>query len=366
MNRWAQPRPILMILLVTVLAVAGCGKPKEVKPDMALKAERLTRANGLPHDCVNDLAVFNGQVWVGTKEGIARWDSVNWQLHLRRNTNALGSDLVERLYVGGGAIWIATDNGVTRFDGNNWSSVYTGGRARDVAANNNNIAVATAHGIEYSAGGAFAPFDKNNHGLVFDEVNAVAFDGQGRLWVGTRAGMAQFSGSTFQNFTGPAKSVMGSSLIDVPPSPANCQLIGNNINRLVPYQGKLAVATTSGLSITDMGSSWVNYTAPHKEWIQRAGQILEEMQNGNSPMPGNNVTALAPAAEGKLLFVGTNKGLALLRDNTWVTLDKIWQGPKPIGITALAALNDTLWIGTADGLFRVDGILGLTAPEPAP
>ncbi len=352
----------LLCLVVTVALVTGCGAARTPTAEPKLKVEKFGPQQGLPHESITALVSFGTQLWAGTKNGLARFDSVNWQVHVLKNTNALGSNIIENLTVADNAVWIATDNGVCRTDGTNWASILTGSRARAVTAKGSEIAVATAHGVEYTTGGSFITLSKETAGLVYDEVQALCYDASGKLWVGTRAGMGQLSGQTFQTFTGPAQQPMGSSLVDIPPNPPTCQLIGNNINAIVPYKGKLAIATTSGLSITDMGSQWVSYTSAHKKWVQRAGRIFEEQAPGNSPLPGASITALAVAPGDAALFVGTNKGLAILKGDQWLDLEGRLS-TVPVGpITAVAMHNADLWVGTQNGLYRIEGIAGLITP----
>ena len=360
-TRWAA-----MLLALTLVFSCGCSKkPGAQAPTQTLAVEKITVANGLPDDLITALAVFSGKLWVGTKKGIGTYDGVNWGLRVKKNTNVLGSDIIEELSVWENALWICTDNGVARFDGTNWSSLPYRGRARSVAAKGNEIAIATAHGIEYSDGQAFKAYGKEAAGLVNDEVQEVVYDASGKLWVGTRAGMALFSGGIFQNHTGPQQQPMGTSLVDIPPNPPSCQLIGNNIKVMLPFQGKLVIGTTSGLNVTDMGTSWLGFSAPHKEWVQRAGRILEEQKPGNSPLPGNSIQALAALPGDGGFFVGTNKGLALYRDGKWVDVVTVLGGlPSGALVSSLAILNDDLWVGTQLGLYRVKGIKTLF-PAPA-
>ncbi len=352
--------------LVLSLAVTGCGtKAAPTAGAVAPKIDLFAARDGLPHDSITALAVFGGQLWAGTKGGLTRYDGVNWQVYVTKNTNALGSNEITSLVSAGTYLLIGTDSGVSRYDGSNWSQVLSGSRARSVAAKDSQMAVATAHGLEYSTGGAFQAFGKENAGLTSDEATAVGFDGKGSLWVGMQLGMGQLNSQMFVNHSGPAKTVMGNSLVDIKPNPATCQLIGNNITTIIPYKGMMAVGTTSGLSITDMGSSWTNYTAPHKEWVQRGNNIVEESMPGNSPMPGNLVTSLAPLPGDAGLVVGTNRGLAILRDTTWVDLAGKLGGIKAGPVTAVAVQGDQMWVGTQSGLYRVTGLNALAGLEGA-
>ncbi|MGM0599875.1 MAG: ligand-binding sensor domain-containing protein [Candidatus Rifleibacteriota bacterium] len=354
---------LLAIFLFSLGLTLGCGGGEENATPKNLEVVHFTRLQGLPNENITCMASFAGQVWAGSQKGLLTFDGANWKHHVSKNTNVLGSDIIEDLKVCDNALWIGTDNGAARYDGNNWSSVYTGGRARSVCGTGNKMAVATAHGVEYSSGNAFAPMGKKSAGLVYDEVNQVLFDSQGQLWVGTRAGMARMSSGIFQNYTGPAKSVMGSSLIDIPASPANCRLVGNNVKILMEFGDQIAVGTTSGLTLTDFSNSYVSYFSTHKDWAQRGGKIVEETITGNSPLPGNVINALATTPDAELLFVGTGNGLAILKGNNWLDTTDIIKDLPPISITGLAYVAPDLWVGTQNGIYRVKNIETLITPE---
>jgi len=354
----------LLGLAVLSLA-AGCGQPKEPTKPTTFEFEHHTRQKGLPEEAITSLVSFGGKIWAGSKNGLFCYDTVNWQIHQKQNTNVLGSNIIEDLKVADNVLWIATDNGACRFDGNNWASVYTGGRARSVIGRGSELAVATAYGVVYSNGGQTRTLGREGAGLVMDEVNQVIFDQKGQLWAGTRAGIGKLSADMFQNFTGPAKSVMGSSLIDVPASPANCQLPGNNIKVFMPFGDKMAIGTTSGLSITDLMSGYTNYFSEHRDWFQRGGKIVEEMVPGNSPLPGNVINALARSDGNEMLFVGTDKGLAILHGNEWLKIRELVPGFPSVAITGVAWHNGDLWAATGEGIYQIKNLSALIA-KPAP
>lgn len=355
---------LLSLSLLTLIFCGGCGAKKEEAKPKELKIEHFTRVKGLPEENITCMAGFANRVWAGSEKGLFTFDGVNWKQHVRQNTNVLGSDIIEDLKVNGNALWIATDNGAARYDGKSWSSVFTGGRARSAAGNSGQVAIATAHGVEFSSGGSFTAMGKNDAGLVSDEVTQVLYDSRGQLWVGTRAGMARMTSNTFQNYTGPAKSIMGSSLIEIPPSPSNCRLVGNNVKVLHEYRGMVAVGTTSGLTISDFNSSYTSYFSAHKDWFQRQGKIVEERVDGNSPLPGNVICSLASTPGGEMLFVGTDKGLAILKDNNWLETSSLLKGLPKTTISGLAYVGSDLWIGTDSGIYQVKDI-GSLMEKPA-
>lgn len=355
---------VLCVLVILGFAV-GCGQPKGPPKPTSFEFDHHSNKTGLPENAITSLVSFGGKVWAGSQKGLFCYDSVNWQIHQRKNTNVLGSDIIEDLKVFDNVLWIATDNGACRFDGHNWASVYTGGRARSVIGRGSELAVATAYGVVYTNGGQSRTLGKESAGLVMDEVMQVMFDHKGRLWAGTRAGVGLLASDIFQNFTGPAKSVMGSSLIDVPASPTNCQLPGNNIKVLMPFGEMMAVGTTSGLTITDLMNGYTNYTSQHRDWFQRGGKIVEEMVSGNSPLPGNVINALARSDGNEMLFIGTDKGLAVLHGKEWLKLDELVPGFPKIAITGLAWHKGDLWAATGEGIYQIKKLSALIE-KPAP
>ncbi len=352
--------------LLALTMFSGCGAQKKAAAPTRLVVEHFTRTKGLPEEAITSMAVFANKIWAGSQKGLFTYDGVNWQIFQRKNTNVFGSDIIEDLKVCENVLWVATDNGACSFNGSNWMSVFTGGRARSVIGKGSELAIATARGVVYSNGGEPTAMGKDNAGLVMDEVTQVMFDSQGQLWAGTRAGMGRLASGMFQNYTGPAKSVMGSSLIDVPASPSNCRLPGNNIKVIIPFQNMLAIGTTSGLAVTDMANTWNVYMSQHRDWVQRAGQIVEDVVPGNSPLPGNVINALAASSNFEMLFVGTDKGLAILRGAEWLDIATLMPDVPKIAITGLGWLNGDLWIATGYGIYQVKNVASLIASTPAP
>ncbi len=350
-------RLLLVGLLAVSLLLTACGgKPAAKSEAPAVKIEVFTAQKGLPNSDITALAVFGGQIWAGTRNGLTRFDGTNWQIHVKKNTNALPSNEIESLSALPDSLLIATENGAARYQSSGFSGLVSGLRVRSIAQNGPTIVLATAHGIEQSTGGPFQPYGKENASLVDDEVNVVAFDRKGRIWAGTRVGMSMFQGAMFQNFSGPAKTIMGSSLVEIPPSPPNCQLIGNNIKCILPWKDRLVIGTTSGMTITDMENSYISYTAPHKEWVQRGAQIVEEPVAGNSPLPDNVINSFALSSDENTLYVGTRRGLGIFHNNAWVDLSGKLSELNGLSISALAIDRTTLWVGTPAGLLRVENI----------
>jgi ligand-binding sensor domain-containing protein len=85
-------------------------------------------------------------------------------------------------------------------------------------------------------------------------------------------------------------------------------------------------------------------------------------------LPSDDVRAVVGSPDGSTLYAGTDKGVGIRADGAWTTIDETELGNADV--RALARAEDgTLWIGTADGLFRraLDGTItpfGLTDGLP--
>ena len=298
------------------------------------------------------MATLGDKVWAGSDNGLCVFDGVNWEIHNKKLNNIIPSDQIISMQTNANNLWVATDNGICYNNGRGFLTVsgYPGGRARAVIGNGaGSIAIGTAYGVILD--------NRTIDNIVSKEVTALAYaQVGGDLVIGTRAGISTLSGNMPRNYTGPAKSVMGSSLIDIPANPSNCRLPGNLIKAIIPYKAMFAVGTTEGLCITDLNNTYINYTAEHKEWMQQQNQILDQVVPGNSDIPGNKVLALAKTDHDELLFVVTDQGLGILKDKEWLKVDTLMPGIPKVGLTSVTYCNGNLWIGSDDGIYCVKNI----------
>ena len=149
-------RSVSCILLALTLASCGLGIAQEAYSHRLWQA-----ADGLPTDVVQAFAETpDHALWIGTTDGLVRFDGSRFRYYRRENTPALGADSVFCLTV-------------TR-DGTLWIGVEGGGlvRYRD------------GHFREFTA----------LDGLSNNVVRAIFEDRDGLLWVGTDQGLFQLHG----------------------------------------------------------------------------------------------------------------------------------------------------------------------------
>src|SRR6266446_8455873 len=146
----------LKLLLLLTLLLSGTALAIDSRRELAqLNHEVWLTENGLPHNTVHSIAQTpNGYIWIGTEEGLARFDGIRFTVFDKQNTPQLKSNYIRTLLVDErGALWIGTTDGLVQM-----------------------------------LDGKFTTFTTND-GLPSDGIQAVYEDRKGNLWVATANGL---------------------------------------------------------------------------------------------------------------------------------------------------------------------------------
>jgi signal transduction histidine kinase/CheY-like chemotaxis protein/streptogramin lyase len=291
--------------------------------------------DGLPSSTIAALALDrDGFLWIGTRDGLARYDGVGYRIyrHVPGDPASLPGNSVQALYVdAGNRLWIGVESeGLAvlgpdraRFqhidqvsqpllksddvwaiagtrDGRLWFGTYGGGLYR---------LDARGHWTRY------LPDASRPGSLPATDVPALAVDGAGALWVGTTAGLARWTGSSFETIA----------------------------------PGKLASDEIDSLTADHDGSLWIG-TSAGLEHRLADGRLERPAWAAQLPDPVV-MTALADR-EGTRWF-GTRKGLVGLRDGKLDTLSAYPATARSI-FASLQDRDGGLWFGTqTSGLLRL-------------
>ena len=136
--------------------------------------------DGLPQNSVRVIRqTRNGYLWLGTEEGLVRFDGVRFTVYSSRNVPAFRQNTVEAILEGrDGSLWIGTANGLLRKRGEEF------------------IAYRVADG------------------LPDDSVLSLLEDREGTLWIGTaRQGLVRRSQERFHSPLGKAQGLPGEKVI---------------------------------------------------------------------------------------------------------------------------------------------------------
>jgi signal transduction histidine kinase/ligand-binding sensor domain-containing protein len=365
--------------------------------------------DGLPNSTVTAVAQTpDGYLWVGTYDGLARFDGVRFVPFDPVNTPELGNARVQALYVDtSGTLWIDTyrgsmtsyrdgafhaeGTGQSGFDLHTtlvWSSpqeeVFVGQFGdvlRRTHAGRN--PVWTAQAPPEGSRPSFQCVDKdgtlwfldregrivrflNDHfenlppgaGLT-NRVLTVAADAQGGIWAGAQNEIARWRGHSFEDMTPTnGERVFDPSLVFPTRSGALWVLTGDRLRKQVGRQWVAEAAEWRGLlgrsAGHDMGAHedreggvWFNHYGNGLFHVEPDGRLQHlTTQTG---LPGDRVGAWYQAREGGV-WLGINRGgLTRLRDRRFQVIG------LPEGLPARAALSvcqsrdGAMWIGTAGG-----------------
>src|SRR5260221_3411011 len=125
------------------------------------------REQGLPNNTIRViLQTRDGYIWLGTEEGLARFDGVHFKIFDSQNTPEISSNQIKFLLEDQhGRLWIGTTGGLTRFEN-----------------------------LKFTA---FTASD----GLSDSSVSSICEDRDGDVWIGTAAGLNRFRDGRFEAYT---------------------------------------------------------------------------------------------------------------------------------------------------------------------
>jgi len=331
---------IFLLLFVFVLPagslaaerVPGAEAPSEEKEQAAAPDASLWNHYSL-FSIVRALAMEGDILWVGTSNGLLKYDLASGKQEVYTTKNGLLSNIVHSITVGPkGGKWIGTiGGGLSRLSEGKWTSYTPYG--------------AGSHASYQSQWQAY----QRGEGLGDLWVYGTLFDQQGELWVATWKGVSHFDGKGFKTFN------TEDGLIDK-------WVYTLNQDR----EGTLWFGTEGGVSRFD-GKSWKSWT--HEDGVgadlaritppqAQAVPFTPKHHEGNhKPLTYNPNYVVSSAVDAdNHLWIGTlGGGLSRFDGKKWQnysTRDGL-AGDMVHAIT----IDDKgiLWIGTDGGVSRFDG-----------
>ena len=392
-----------LALLVRCSYAEGRDSPTSQRVFPAL-LETWRSDDGLPNNAVTSLLqTRDGYLWIGTSNGLARFDGVRFVTYRTLDTPELRSNHILTLYEDRHrALWIGTDDGLIRFEHGQFSALTTrdGLSSEAVLCMNEDhegrLWVGTQSGLNRSEPARFVSFFRID-GLPDDRVNAIGSRRNGSLFFGTGQGLAELSSgqprayrprtdlpllnvrAVLEDHTGALWLASEDGLWRVPPSVA-----GEKVSQICPT-GVLAVVerssrkiwfgTVSGAlcRVTDRGPektvqevirmpAAITALCEDREgnlWIGTAGEGLRRLRRRQLHLlhfPDDGIQQDAPSMleteGGSVWLASAMGGLQIWTHGTW----QRWRNPDfPESALVRALAGDPasrLWIGTlGDGLY---------------
>ena len=348
---------------ISVLLLALASAPGHaLNPDRKLSQYGLQiwqTDSGLPQNSVRAIVqTRDGYLWFATREGVARFDGIDFTVYNRRNTpQLLSNDIRGLLQDREGSLWISTADGLTRLN----RAAFTAFTMAQGLPDNSiwsvfqdregGVWAVTAGGVARYSQGHFVPYT-THQGLSSNTVSALADGPDASVWIATDSGLDRIrNGRVAQHFV---DSPLGSETIRaMANSPSGDLWLGtqNGLQRL--SNGKLrSYGVADGLPdgevdvlLADrLGNLWIG--TPAGLAVMTDGKL--KTYTASNGLPGNQIQTLYQDREGAV-WVGTNRGIARMIHGA-ISVFSSKQGLSENLILAIDEDREgSLWIGTESG-----------------
>ncbi len=399
---------ILSLVVLGLAASASALDPAKAVSQYVLDAWD-TRA-GLPNDSVSAIAqTRDGYLWVGTVEGLGRFDGQGFERFDSATPNTLRASYVRALLVDReGALWIGTHGGgVTRLQKGRfetWTSAE--GLAHDVVRvlledRAGGVWVGTGAGVTLMREAPVRTLGRAE-GLSGDVVLALAQQNDGTLWVGHRNGLDRVTPQGRVTAFGSRQGLPSGGISALRVDAAGTLWAGSSRGSLARLEGAQFVAASGWRDPKRAPVYAITEDRDRSLWVGTFGAGLVRLRHGQAETLGvgdglrsDTAQVVFEDREGSL-WIGTGTGLRRLRSGRLtpysaregLTPDYIWgifqdsRGQIHFGTTgglrtlrgqrffsevpperlanawvySLAETRDgSLWVGTLNGLDRVRG-----------
>ncbi len=333
------------------------------KPMSQYNIDTWGEDDGLPQNFVSALAQTpDGYLWLGSEEGLIRFDGVHFAIYTPSNTPALSTGWVKALWADSdGTLWIGTGGGgLVRYrDGVFTAFTHEDGLSDDrvgavLRDRSGRLWIGTeGGGLARFVDGRFETVGKEA-GLSGDYVFSIAEDSAGTIWVGTDAGLNRLDASGIRVYT--RRDGLASDRVTALAAGRGGVLWVGGVGGVTRLRGGEFVRYGSKDGLTSELVNWLYEDARGALWIGTHGGGLNRLYDGAisaltsaTGFPGDMVWTIYEDREGHLWLGVVAAGLVRLQDGAFDTYGKSEGLSADIALAVLEDRSGALWVGTAGG-----------------
>ncbi len=316
---------VLLLLLAPSATGAQPGGQSALDNSWSYTSRSWQSQNGLAGETVQSFAeTQDGFLWIGTTEGLLRFDGAQFTLFSHENTPAIRENSVFCLLASrDGALWIGTDGG----------------------------------GLVEMRNDVFRSYSSSD-GLTDVFIRALLEDREGQLWVAADSGLYKGKNGRFVRIDNtpdmPASSFHGlfqDHVGRVWAGAAEMYSIQNGHSKRYALQGSDSQNRVKSVLETDDGSIWVGTVAG-----------LHRMQPGHNnfervPGVSGTVRTLCAVSSGELWAGTIGQGIFRIQFKSHSSQVSRLNSPTPLMSNTVLSIftddNRNLWIGTQVGMIRL-------------
>lgn len=338
--------------------------------------DRWSVEEGLPQITV--LAIVQSQegyLYMGTYEGLARFDGVQFTVFDKDSTPAFkNNNVLALLEDRRGRLWVGTPNGLLQYQGRNWrcfstadglSSDFIISLCEDAAGR---IWIGTTHGLSVLQDGRFRSFSMRD-GLSHNYIPALCASPDGSVWIGTNGGgLDCYRDGKFSHYS-VADGLPSDTIWSLHQDRSGAIWIGTSGGGLAVLHDGVFRTYTAKDGLPDADIRVVFQDSHGVLWIGTDESGLFRLAGGRfsslsqpAGLSNTSVRSLCEDREGSL-WIGTHNGLNRLRDANFIVYNPRNGLPANLIRSVFEDRSGRIWIGTvsaglvclADGRFTVLG-----------
>lgn len=278
----------------------------------------------------------NGNLWVGTDEGLAMYNGTSWTITDTSNSDIPGNQIRSIAFDSANHLWVGTlQYGLGVFDGSSWityttvNSILPDDQVRSIAFDSSNSAwIGTVGGVIHISDEGWILYDMFNSPLGANNVNKIFIDKNDIKWIGTvNGGISRKEGNAWNVYKNTNSGLTDNTVFDL-----ESDYLGN-IWFATPAQGlgrfngtawyyrldaNSNIPTNSLSCVEVVSSTDVKYMGTFEKGLVRWNNAFafDSFTMSNSPMPDNYINCLKYAGNGQVWIGTASEGLVLFNDTT--------------------------------------------------